>query len=358
MTRLRSRLRRALLNLRDVDVWVAVAIVAALVALILRIVLFQSERLYGRTAEFYANLGLAALVGVAVLVTARRLAKPDSQSGDKSAASTLGVTGAAIGLPAAAIAAIQLLIPATDYDAAEPACAGVPILNAPFLAQTINGGVNARAGAAVGYEQRNRFAGGCTLGFDGYCIGEPIPEKRSELEDTRWYIVHGKDYLVSAAKVLDQSPTSKLSSEPDPACETKYGGIRAPGELSFTPALNDGVTVGLKTHADRASLVGYAVYSESPRSGVYGYSLVGLVSEEPDFVGTWNAASAGPELRKGSGHIQLAAAVCLAADVPYGDPAVYDATFRGNKVVTLKEAADIDEEHADRLRRTACSGSP
>jgi hypothetical protein len=149
-----------------------------------RVGLFITGWAYGAAAERSWNLLLAATVGLAVLMSyqaaavARRRAGQDVPFGGVASAA-----GAALSLAAAALGAVTLVVPNAPTRAAAAACAGAPVYGARFFAQTVEalGGVNARSGPGTGYPQVNRFAAGCTLGFDGYCIGEPIGDFRVTL---------------------------------------------------------------------------------------------------------------------------------------------------------------------------------
>ncbi|WP_374457018.1 hypothetical protein [Nocardioides sp.] len=342
---------------------VVIAIVLVTTALLARYQLFSREVLFGPRAEFYANLATASVVSSVLLLAAwiwvsNSSSSSDSTSSTSGSSPALAFAAAAVALPTAAVAAIQVMFPATPYDAAAPACAGAPVLKARFLGQTVAPGVNARDGAGTGFPNVDRYGGSCTLGFDGFCIGEPVVEKLSGLEDTRWYIVHGRDHVVSSSKIRDQSPVARLAPKPDADCESKYGGLPAPDELEFTPSRDSGPLVKLSARAEGASLVGYAVYNPDPRSGTYGYSRVGIVDTEPTFDGTWDSSTAVSDLRKQEGTIYLGAAICLAAEVPFRDAAVFAATYRDGRVVRLRPDERLNDDATKLLRQTACSTSP
>ena len=251
--------------------------------------------------------------------------------------------------------------PTTPDQAAAPACRGVPVAGAPFFAQTVSTGVNARAGAGTGYGQVNRFGGDCTLGFDGYCIGEPIGDPVTQLPDTRWLIVHSRRYLVASARVRSQSKEADLGGKPAADCARRYGGLPQPGPPNLVVKVTSSLppaAATLSVTAKSAALIGYAVRVLDPSDGSYPYSLIKVKQNAPTFAGTWAASSAVPDLLHGTGRVELAAATCLAADVPSGPPAVYRATFRTGQLVALVKSKPVDPRDAALLAHTACSGPP
>jgi hypothetical protein len=332
------------------------AIVAGLLAaaaIAARVILFESGLLYGSSRILYADFVIAGLV-----ISAAALGlKAASETTGLSLSSGINTAVLALGLGVTTLGLLQGLLPNTPYRAAAAACPGVSIEGAPYLAQTGRIGVNARTGAGGGFPQVDRFGGSCTLGFSGYCVGQPIPNDQTEIDDARWLIVYRRSELVSSAKLLGQSPASSLGSQPSPQCP-QMGGLPQPGTPTFTPTRLHGNHVRLKARAQSGSLVGYAVRELNQFGGGYQYSLVGVVPRPPSFVGLWRAGTALPQLRHGAGTVELAAASCLAADVPVGQPAVYDARFRAGHLNSLRPSKPLSEADASELAVTACSGPP
>lgn len=336
---------------------VGVLVAATALLGLARVLTFKYELLYGESKERYANAVLAAAIlvtGLALASAYRRPAKPDDDS-SSFGGSVLLVAGA-LAAAVAAVGVVQLVLPATPNSAAAPACPGVPVVSAPFLAQTQVGGVNARSGPGTDYPQVNRFPGRCTLGFDGYCVGMPIPDKKTDGLDTRWLLVHNRDYLISSAKLLDQKALSDLGDKPHPRC-VDLGGTAQPGTPEFTATITSTVEATMTVESANAALIGYAVRVFDPIDG-YEYSPVKVKSRLDGFAGTWTASTAAAVLRDGTGQAELAAASCLAVDHPSGDPSVYLATFDHGELVKLEPTPPQSEEDARRLATAACSGPP
>lgn len=254
------------------------------------------------------------------------------------------------------VALAQGLAPPTPVTAASSSCQGVPVLGAKFFAQTLPDGVNARSGPGTGFPQVNRFGGNCTLGFDGFCVGEPIPTVDGQLLDTRWLIVHQRDQLVSAAKLLPQSSQAVFGTKPDPRCKA-LGGYPNPGPLTFTPTMQGNAT-SLVAVSPGARLVGYAVGLQLPAADGYPLSSIKVKSNAPDFTGLYQYAGDVNSLPGHSGVIQLVASVCLAPDVPTGRPELYRTTFTTGQLTNLAPGRLPDAHDTTLLAKQACSGPP
>lgn len=346
-------------------VGLTVAIVAVVTT---RVLLFSTGALFGDAAVLYANLATAAVLGGAVLVMARLVSRRDS----------LTRAGAILALAVASVGVIGLVAPSTPTLAAAPACRGVAVLGARFFAQTtgdslaaaqpasagmtpadVAPGVNARTGPSTTYPQTDRFAGDCTLGFDGYCVGSPVDNLVTDLPDTRWLILHGRhDEFVASAKVLSQSPEANLGTAPAPACRS-HGGLSSPGSPHFVPTAGTDGTVTLAATAKGADIVGYAINQIDPSDGSYPYAALGEPITEsektPAFSGKWDTSTAVPLLNGGAGSVELAAATCLAGDVPVMPPSVYKATFANSTLASLTPMAPATFADGARLAQTACS---
>lgn len=120
-------------------------------------------------------------------------------------------------------------LPGDPCQAAAPACRRVSLAGASFLAQTQSGGVNARSDPSTAYPRSTVSQVACTPGFDGYCVGEKVADKKSDFFDTRWLLVHSEAYLVASAKVADQCPYGDLVREPDSRCSDVGGVIASSG---------------------------------------------------------------------------------------------------------------------------------
>ena len=150
----------------------------------------------------------------------------------------------------------------------------------------------------------NRFSVGCSLGFDGYCIGEPIGDFRAPLgregwPDQRWLILHRRDELVASGRVQSQSKESRLGGEPDKRC-ARWGGLPLPkvGKLTVTPPGKGQSLATLQVESTGAVVVGYGVHLvTAPVDGVYPYDRIGAKTNAPGFSAQWNPSFAAQHLR-------------------------------------------------------------
>ncbi len=241
---------------------------AFVIGLVLRIILVDNGIVYGGDNVALFTIALAVTSGATVVAW---LAASQTSVGTAIAA-----VGAAISLVVAVYTTVEGLLPNTPQQAAAPACRGVPIRGAQALGQTTANGLNARSGAGTTFPQLDRYAAGCTLGFDGYCIGEPIFDDKVGVLDTRWLIVHKRHELVSSAKVLTQSRESALGTAPSSAC-SHYGGLPLPGSPSLQASIGTDGYVHMIATAHAATIVGYAVeIGPASAAGRYQYSLIGI----------------------------------------------------------------------------------
>lgn len=170
---------------------------------------------------------------------------------------TIAATLAAIlGLALSGYSVSELLAPNTPVAATVPACGGTPVYGAKYFAKTQANGANARRGPGVEYPQVSRYAGDCTLGFDGYCIGRAVPDYILGTPDQRWLIVHDRKELIAAGVVLSESAESALGTEPSPECQ-QLGGLPQPSEIqSFSYNI---ITGQITVAAPGAVAVGYGM---------------------------------------------------------------------------------------------------
>lgn len=325
------------------------------VAFTARVVLFRIGYLFGDSQALLLDLvaaGLLAAAGTFTLSYFLRRRDPDSKLSTE-----IGASSAAFAIAAAAVALTQLVIPNTPRNAAAQSCRGVPVEGAPFLAQTVAIGVNAHSGASDGFSESDRFGGDCTLGFSGYCIGQPIANTLTQVYDTRWLIVYHRDEVVSAAEIRPQSPTAALGQHPSPSC-ARYHGLSEPGAIHFRAVREAHNVVGLSVTDTNAALIGYAVRVDSQLGGGYPYSEVGSgpLATAPHFSGIYKAATALSGLQGGDGTVELAADACLAGDVPIGSPSVYRIVFHAGRVVHVQPSRPESLVDSTQLGHVACSG--
>jgi len=344
----------------------AVTVVVAVLVVTARIWLFVTGRQYGASAERAWNLVVAAAIGLMVLTWSQARAARRHAAGEVvEVGSVVAGASAALAFAAAAVGSVSLIVPSTPTQAAAPACEGAPVYGARFFAQTVQelGGVNARSGPGTSHPQVNRFSGGCTLGFDGYCIGEPIGDFRVLLgkepwPDQRWLIVHRRAQLVASAKVQSQSKEAALGDQPDPRC-AGWGGRAQPKIITFTvtPSANGRGLAGLQAQTTGAVVVGYAVrLLTTPVDAVDPYGPIGAKSNAPGFSARWAPSVAAAHLPGRSGEVQVAAVVCLAAGVPDRAPSVVRVRLSRGAVVAVRPDTVDDMGARQQLGYTACAG--
>jgi hypothetical protein len=267
----------------------------------------------------------------------------------------------------------------TPHTATAPACAGASVAGGAFLATTPAKGINARSGPDTNYPQVQRFAGNCTLSFDGYCIGEPADDiTLTAYPDQRWLILHrpwqswpwrhmpwgDPPYaFMAAGDVQSQSAESKLGSAPDKACP-RLGGWRAPSRVSLTATLTTGV-VGIRATAPGAEIIGLSIMSSQPpaNGGDAIFPLTNPAPKRTDASGsitaTWNAQTiTGPAI----GHpatLTLVASACLGPAVP--DPGNYilkQFSWNGTIVTPTTTLPKLTKSTAQRAQAAACRIAP
>lgn len=288
----------------------------------------------------------------------------------------IGVVAAIIALPAAAVGAVQLLGPSTPATATAPACRGASVAGGAFRATTQPVGANARSGPGTSYPQTQRFAGSCTLSFDGYCIGEPTNDLVVKTRpDQRWLLLHRPwrpwpwhpipHRLVAAAKVQSQSSEDTLGGAPHPVC-ARLGGLSGPGPIAIRQlSLKQGV-VRLRARSVGARSIGLSVMVErqpTDRSD----RIVALTEPGPKLAyddgsigATWKAQHSGAATGARPGRLTVFSTVCLAPAVPQPDnDAFLQYQWTGRQVRMLpKSQWRIDEQDKRRLHTAACRVSP
>lgn len=336
-----NRLRRVI---------VALFLIVATVAVLVRYELFSRGILYGEAEAKLASLTVAGVILAAGYLPLRMLQKhgPAQEVARESIAATLT---AVLGLALTGYTISQLLAPNTPIAAAAPACSGTPVYSAPFFAKTQANGVNSRSGPGVQYPQVKRFGGNCTLGFDGYCIGRAVPDFVLGTPDQRWLIVHKREQLIASAVVLSESAESALGSKPRPICE-KLGGFPQPSKIQdFNYDSRAGVATAI---APGAAAVGYGMASVRQRNR--SYQVIALATGS-DF-GHKLAPNTIVEKLPVSGGVWLGAAICLADNVPVvASLRVNLLTFKGTHIIDERGDVRVPVPVRTLLAGVACNSS-
>lgn len=324
--------------------------------LILRWQLIKHGKLYAVGLIHLFDVGIAAAIALAVIQFWPR----GPGEGDRLKA--LSVTVAVV---TALYSAIGLVSPAVSAKLAAPPCAGAVLAGAPYLAQTAKTGVNARDGASTASHQVNRYGGDCTLGFDGYCLGEKINDvgHTVDLPDERWLLVHDRpNELVAGAELTAQSPSATLGARPSAAC-TDLGpggssGVPVPAAPKFVPVKRSDREIKIHTAAYGAVMVGYAMEWIGPTvNGGYAIQAFPPNTQRPNFTFTWHFGDAEANLLHGTGTILLAGSTCLARDVSFGTPVMVKVTYVDGKLVGGGVASAIPQAKTE-LATAACAGPP
>lgn len=339
---------------------VSCALVAlAGIAVAVRYVLFEEGVLYGEAAARMASFTVSGFIiaagCLAVWIVRGRSGRPDQGGGQQeskgSRDSPIVTVAAILGLALTGYSVSELVAPNTPVAASVPACSGVPVYGAKYFAVTALNGVNARRGPGPEYQQLARYPAGCTLGFDGYCIGFPEPDYVVGTPDQRWLLVHDRSQLVSAAYVLSESAESRLGANPNPECG-KLGGFPQPRAITMFTYNNK--TGQLGASAPGAALVGYGVVPLDARSPLYSGTHGTYLS--PTFAAQLPPSNLVDDLQGGNGQLLVGAAICLAENVPVVSSIRAEIiTIHNSRIIHAKPETHIPSSAADQLAEFACN---
>jgi hypothetical protein len=335
---------------------VFVLIALAIIAVAIRYVLFNYGVLYGEAAAKMASLAVAGIIVVAGYLPLRMLRSSHNQTtgGGAATESIVATVAAILGLAVTAYSISELVAPNTPVAASAPACAGVPVYGAKYFAVTVQNGANARSGPGREYQQVNRYASGCTLGFDGYCIGSAEPDFVLGTPDQRWLLVHDRTEFVAAAVVLSQSAESALGTIPDSRC-AMLGGLSQPHVI--TQFTYDSISGQLTAAAPGAVAVGYGL--ATPNFGSAGYHTGALgTSENSGFLAKLPVSLVASDAQANGDRVLLGAAVCLAEGVPVTSSlGVQLLTVQNSKIIRSTPYTHISADIKARLAEIACNST-
>ncbi|GLY93203.1 hypothetical protein [Actinoplanes sp. NBRC 103695] len=260
-------------------VWLTVLV--AVVAL--RVWAVWTGALFGTAQIVAVDVIIAALVALTFWSWA--LAGRDAGGTAGTWLDRVGGFAAVVALPALVTATLNLVAPATPPSLSVAACSGAQTWNTPYHGRTIGPlGNYARTGPGLSFPQSGRFKEDCSLGFVGYCAGDPVKEPFTKTwTDTRWLLLGShrsglakwtarlsgepeQPRFVALAYVAPNSPDRDLDYLGDKACAQ---GRPLPGKTTMTPAPKPDGTVGLTVASDNAERVGVAlaVPADALRSG-------------------------------------------------------------------------------------------
>ena len=333
--------------------WVSALVTAAVI--VSRHALLHVGLLHGgdavRTVDVAAGVA-AACLGLAVL-----------RRGHATTADGLAVLTAVLGLPLAAFAVIELTSEQQPQDAAAPSCRGAAVIGSRFLATTSKLGANARSGPSTTFPQTRRFGSQCTLGFDGFCVGEAVPDSATKLPDVRWLRLHGTNDYVASGHLTAQSGDDRLRHAPEGRCG-RLGGFRFPGRVGM--AVSPGSKpdrVSLTVHGSGAPLVGFArLLPGLAKDSAVRVTQIGITPKLNSVMGGTHAEYilVGDVTAEHQSRVVVAAVPCLAPVVPRFGGGYYAAfTVSPAKKARGPLAPDaLSRDDLRRLETAACRVAP
>jgi len=172
----------------------------------------------------------------------------------------VALVAAVLALPVASVAIAQLLGPSAPQISGVSACSGVPVAGSRLQARTGQSGLNARSGPGTTYALEGRFDIGCTVGVDGYCVGESVQDLVVPLPDVRWLRLRHSHRYVASGTLISLGPETSLGSEPERSCPERQldPNLAAPPSIS---RLGPNMLV-IKTRPIRSKLVGFGLCYE------------------------------------------------------------------------------------------------
>jgi hypothetical protein len=264
------------------------------------------------------------------------------------------------------------LVPPDATASGEPACRGSLTLNAPLLATTFEGGANGRSvpgrlGAATA-----RFPGRCAIGFDAYCLGDPVQDQlSSDWVEPRWLRVHrNRGWQHTVSRLISGEPDGELFVAGGivlPQQGVEYFDLerlayddcgpqarQPPGPISLNPgddhSPEEGLTFDLRS--EHAVNYGLAVYIES----LHPEDRYQQVTSGVTPAVTWKYAVLALRLRTQVSRVVVLATPCIALNIPADAATVAQSTYELSRHGALRGPLEDVTVPVDqsRLQRTAC----
>jgi hypothetical protein len=265
---------------------VGVSILAvAIIALAARIYMVNLGVLYGSASVARVD-GIAASLfggGAAVVATAwSRRARSQQTTNDtaKTFADRAATLTALASLVALCVSTVNLFVPVELPSRAKLACPGVQDRTAPYIGITSGPqGDNSRNGPSRTFDPDGRFPADCSIGFSGYCLGDPIQDSSGTIDGvqnwmtSRWLIVtkqppgwrttmahilsgeNSEPQYITDANVTPETNFAQLTLAPASQCPS---GTAYPGKATLSP-LNTS-TDTFTAQANHAVNMGFAVW--------------------------------------------------------------------------------------------------
>ncbi|WP_433059897.1 hypothetical protein [Dactylosporangium sp. CS-033363] len=365
--------------------WWFVLVVFVVLLIAARVAFVRAGWLYGADRIAAVDVAVSAAMVVAIAFTYRQAVRTRPRSPSPAAGGSLtdwlGVAAAVLGLPVLVIAAANVVAPATPNGLSPAACDGAPPYGWPYYGVTTGPiGNYARNGPGLSFQQTDRFDSNCTIGFVGYCLGDPVVEPITKWVDTRWLLVGrhtrgigkpvagrlsaepGERRFLTHAYVAPKSPDSDLRYLGD-ECDD---GRPPPGRVTLSAEVLPDGRVAFKVRVDNAERVGVAI--ALPRAALRSGSAVRRVyAAETDASGgatiTWNAPVTERQLvpqRTEPVEVGVLAIACLGPVAPADPESAGTLAFeiRPDGSAGPGAARPLDHRLTDSMRRAACDSEP
>ncbi len=296
---------------------------AALLALILRTWGVLAGVVYGPDPIRYVE---GVLVAGVIMVVAGVIA-PRGEAVVENLAQALGLVSGLVAI----IALTGIFVPAAPGSTGDPDCAGARTYGAAFVASAaVDGGVNARSEPRRTAPQVARYPPGCLVGFDGFCLGEPVTDSAYVAEevrrmDARWLRVarHRNPFLHFLAKWISGEPdhdrfiaggvmvaqslvdlqSVKFKCQKDDPAIVSF-------ELSIDRMTHD--VIGVVKSVNDAQDVQFSVYIAGPTSRGNDYRQI-PPANQPTM--SWKASVTASSLLEESSIVVISAVPCLSPSI-------------------------------------------
>lgn len=358
----------------------------ALVLIGLRLSLVWFGLLYGAgkivTADVAISIVLLLVLAVQRSGNTENAAPDDSDEVTASSwGDRVGAVALVLGIPALIASGLNLLAPPTPQGVSAGACAGTQTYHTAYLGLTVGPlGDFTRSGPGLSFAQTGRLDKDCTVGFDGYCIGDPIDDPVTHgWVDTRWvrvsthsqqpwkeiaHLMSGEpsgDRFVALAYIAPKSSDRKLTylgpdvcrgGRPQPGRVTlKAAAPDASGAVTFTPQATETERIGMAISLPSASLSQGSAIRKVDSAPTDGGGTAKIIWQAKTTLSNLTAERTEPLT------VVVLAVPCLGPVAPADAGAAATLTYSVATDGTLHEAAKPPApapNMIDALRRAAC----
>jgi hypothetical protein len=348
-------------------VWIGLAVAVGF--LVLRIWGTASGVLYGtRPTQYISAVVVAGVLVFTAGVLMRRQVKGVELG---SLPEVLGLGGVIV----STLALIGVLLPAVPATSAEDvACPGARLRGVTSLgtaATSVVGGINARAEANLSSTQLARYPTGCTIGFDGFCVGRPVRDVTYaglpvQRRDGRWLriarsrtpVKHWLAHKLSGEPHSDQYiaaavvQTRSFASLSDQRIECPAGRPDS-GKATITISRMPDGTVRLQGRSEHSYDLQYAVVIPQATSG----DKYRQITADAAQVGIWNARATAQSVPTSGAVVVVVAAPCIGPSIPpfdLGTMAITRVALNQNGRIQILSGAPGTEFDAEQAAKTAC----